>query len=368
MIKMQCKLTALSPLHIGGLESEVNNMEFFYDSRYLYHVSEGRMAQALKDEGLLEDFINFMGSGQDSLQGYLQTPPHIPKEALKERLNTKKIPLPGVPVKRINSFRLFKQDPLTGKPYIPGSSIKGALRSDILFLLMDKEVLRVKEVARAVQRSRSRDRIRIGNMINRLLECAELEHARQGPHRDWLRALKVSDAFCKDKEASSIREVKVASLNRNGSGYHWGAREASIYVEALKPGVIFTFTIEIDRWLLKVMERRRQAHFDLQDIFNNKTKLQYLDAAEQAFWEQAGIFFMIARQKSHIADGANLRLGWGSGYLGTTIGAYLDDRVKLDIGQKYYNTRYDIFPNSRKTIVENDNPVDTLGWCKAEQI
>ena len=48
MIKMQCKLTALSPLHIGGLESEVNNMEFFYDSRYLYHVSEGRMAPSVK--------------------------------------------------------------------------------------------------------------------------------------------------------------------------------------------------------------------------------------------------------------------------------------------------------------------------------
>ncbi len=368
MLKMRYKLTVLSPIHIGGLESEVNNMEFFYDSRYLYNVSEVQMAKALSDEGLMEEFINFMSSGRDSLQGYFQALPLANKEALKKRLQVKKILLTEVPIKRINSFRPFKEDPLTREPYIPGSSIKGALRGDILFLLIDKKLLKSEEIARAVQRSRGSDRRRIGNMVNRLLESADLEHTRQRQHKDWLRALKVSDAFCQDKESSSIREVKVTSLNRNGNGYHWGAREASIYVEALKPETVFTFTVEIDRWLLKVMESRRPAQFDLQDIFNNKIKFQYLDAAEQAFWNRANVSFMIAKQKSHISDGANLRLGWGSGYLGTTVGAYLNEHLRRDIGRKFYNTRYDIFPNSRKTVVVNESPVDTLGWCKVERL
>jgi CRISPR-associated protein Csm5 len=365
--KIQCLLKVLSPLHIGGLVTEVNNMDFFYDTKYLYHVSETRMAQALKEEGLIEDFINFMSSGQASLQEYLETPPYIPKEDLRKRLEGKKIALTRPPVKRINSFRLFKQDPLTRKPYIPGSTIKGALRSDILFMLMDKGALKAEEVEKTVRKSKRRDRKKVGNMVNRLLESADLQHTRPGPHRDWLRALKISDAFCRDEEPSFLQEVKVVSLNKNGKGFHWGAGGASIYVESLKPGTTFTFTMEIDEWLLQIMELARKTQFDLQDIFNNKTKLKYMRKAEQIFWEQSGIPLMNTRQEKHLADGANLRLGWGSGYLGTTIGAYLIDKVRLNIGKTFYNTRYDTFPNSRKVIVDNDIPVDTLGWCKLEQ-
>mgnify|MGYP000995268538 CR=1 FL=1 len=368
MTILQCKLTVLSPLHIGGLETEVGNMEFFYDPRYLYHVGENKMAQALKEEGLVEDFLNFMSSGRSSLQEYLQRSPDVGKKSLKKRLESKKIAMSGSVNRRINSFRLFRRDPLTAEPYIPGSSIKGALRSDILFALMEKNALRVEDVARAVQGSKRRDRKRAGSIVNRLLESADLKHARQGPYRDWLRALKVSDAFCGDNEPTSIQEIKVASINRNGRGYHWGAREASIYVDCLRPGVTFNFTVEIDGWLLRAMEERKKLQFDLRNIFNHRNRLKHMHDLEQAFWDQAGVPFMVARQKKHIDDGANLRLGWGSGYLGTTVGVFFDNRIKLDIGRKFYNARYDRFPNSRKTIVLNDGPVDTLGWCKVEQL
>ena len=205
-------------------------------------------------------------------------------------------------------------------------------------------------------------------MVSRLLETAELEHTRPGPHRDWLRGLKVSDAFCDDPEPSSIREVKVASLNKNGKGYHWGARNSSILVETIDPGTTFYFTMEIDRWLLDMMGPSRKPLFDPEELFNSTIIKKYESEPEQRFWEQCDLPLIQARQQQRFDGGTCLKLGWGSGYLNTTIGAYLSESVRLEIGQKLYHSPYNTFPNSRKVIVENGAPVDTLGWYKLEKV
>lgn len=361
MEKINCRLTVLSPLHINW--QEVNNMEFYYDQFSLCHVSEARMAQVLKEEGLVEHFINFMSSGKGSLQEYLET--HSPA-GVKEKLGGRKLFLDTPSGGRINSFYAFQQDPLAGKPYIPGSSIKGALRNDLLLLLLDQKKLSANDLEKAVKNADRRSRHRAGNIVNRLLESANFD-TRQGPHKDWLRAIKVSDAFCQEKEPSSIQEVKVASLNKNGSGYHWGAKKTTLHVETINAGTVFTFTIEIDKTLLAMMAGKNKPLVDPESIFQNPTKMNYLATAERRFWEQAELSLMNKRIEQHLSSGANFRLGWGSGYLSTSIGAFLSDQLRLSIGKNVYNTRYPVFPNSRKVVVEENTPVDTLGWCKLER-
>ena len=364
-----CSLTVLSPLHIGGSASEANTMEFYYDrkQKYLYHVSEKKIAAAFKGGGLTEDFLNFMNSGEGSLEDYLVITPYIPRESIREMLGGRKISL-KTQVGRIKTFRPLLQDPLSKRPYIPGSSIKGALRTVALLMLLDRDAYSHKEIERAVERSKFKDRQRVGkSMVRRLLETAELEHTKSGPHRDWLRSLKVSDAFCEDPEPSSIREVKVVSLNKNGKGYHWGAKGNSIFIETIDPGTTFYFTMEIDRGLLDMMGRFRKPLFDPEELFDNTIIKKYVSEPEQRFWKQCELPSIQAKEQQRFG-GTCLKLGWGSGYLNTTIGAYLSENVRLQIGQKFYRSRYNIFPNSRKVIVENGAPVDTLGWCKLEKV
>lgn len=353
-------LTLISPLHIGAANGDVGRMDFFTDRQALYPVNERRLVNVLDELGLVEHFINYSQNARPSLQDYLDRLDPAVGGALREKIITRRIPMTGD--FRVFSFRPFISDLLSGELYLPGSSIKGALRNRIMFGLLVKDKSHLNSIMKRLAERWKVDKKRAGVELDDLFQ-SKLPQARKGPHRDWLRGLKISESFANIKDISEITETKVVSLNRAEGGFHFGAHRSSIYVQTVNPGVTFEFQMVIDNQLLNMMGSLELFH----EMLNDPSKVEAFLEAEDQFWEVAGLEPMRERQDFYRKSGANLRLGWGSGYLNTSAGLHLDKNELMLIKKKYYKEDgYQIFPNSRKVVMKGSQVVDTLGWAKVE--
>lgn len=375
MAVYDCTLTPLSPIHIGDKVGELRPTEFYVENGQVHVVSEPRLVEALAELGLVENFLNYADGGFMSLQDFIGKQNATISRRLRARIATGGIPVAiqpphGGPGKdpRIGSFRPLIRDPLTGRPYIPGSSIKGALRNQQLVALLMRHRGPLDQVMGGIRTEKTSNKKQTGAELDELMRLPSRApgFGGQGPHRDWFRALKVSDAYCDEDGTSHIVEVKVISLNKGGVGHHFGARGRSICVECLKPGKVFKFTITVDDWLLEEMRRSAGTElFELSELLVNPVKVEKLHEEEEKFWTSANLEPMRRRQQEYRSAGANLRIGWGSGYLGTTVGLCLRNEERMAVKERFYpDTPYTVFPNSRKVVVNGTVPADALGWCK----
>ncbi|MDX9745948.1 MAG: type III-A CRISPR-associated RAMP protein Csm5 [Syntrophales bacterium] len=126
----------------------------------------------------------------------------------------------------LNNFTISRTsfDPTTQKPYVPGSAIKGALRTAYLNHMAKRKTVNYDR----------RDRKAADNLEKGLLEYQKLEN-------DPFRLLKVSDFYpvgpCRTRIVYAVNEKKTAS--------QFLARGPYQILEIVEPGAIFTGTIRV---------------------------------------------------------------------------------------------------------------------------
>lgn len=130
--KYKLKLTTLAPVHIGSGEKR-NSREFIYENGSYYFPDMGKLyfQACQKGPAVKRDFENFFkytvptGRSPERLIDFLR------KHRITDRnFGGFKISKMDEKIKngKLNDIHLFTRDPY-GKVYIPGSSIKGALRT-----------------------------------------------------------------------------------------------------------------------------------------------------------------------------------------------------------------------------------------------
>ncbi|PMP96302.1 MAG: type III-A CRISPR-associated RAMP protein Csm5, partial [Thermodesulfobacterium geofontis] len=227
------KIITISPIHIGDGEelipleyiegkTEVKVYPFYYLIDKLYEKYEDKIETivpllkmfAKKGElSKLEDFFSNLGVHLE------------PKYVL-----SKEVPVNG---KKIKTF--IKN---TLGPYIPGSEIKGALRTVFLFgVLKENEILRndfykilERKIREANTKNQKKEKVKI---LEKAIEEIELLVFRAGKNNDQkdaqydiFKALQISDSESLNYDYLFISSVKV--LN--------SSREIRDYCEFLKPG------------------------------------------------------------------------------------------------------------------------------------
>jgi CRISPR-associated protein Csm5 len=143
---------------------------------------------------------------------------------------------------RLGEIHLFARDAATGRPYLPGSSIKGAIRTAVVDALARESPARQSDFE-AIARQGDRDR-RAGVQF----EAAVLGNAKPGGnpdlYRDPLRQVAVSDAEI-DTEACWIHRIQIVRpQGRAGSD----PRDIVIYRDLVGPGLVerpFGMTAEL---------------------------------------------------------------------------------------------------------------------------
>lgn len=124
-------LTTLSPIFIGSGE-ELNKSMYVYNNREIMIIDERKLIkELLLRKGLYESFLNECYSGNLNLTNFLER--HLNGYKDMDIYKYKIMSYSDVKTNsKFNNINTFIKSS-NGKPYIPGSSIKGAIRTAIIY-------------------------------------------------------------------------------------------------------------------------------------------------------------------------------------------------------------------------------------------
>lgn len=359
MATYHLKLETLSPVFIGGKQgSDLNHWKFFRDANSIYVIDELKLAIALKETNKIAEFCDFISkNSQDGLKEFLNNNKWLRKEKsdlAKYFFNSDNANFPSS-----SSVKTCIKDAFL-IPYIPGSSIKGFVRTAILYDFLaniknadnEKFANLVEESLRGSKNKTADDKI-IAETISALAKQTDEEdeerHAQSSitetvskpkkesreeqSYWDILKAIKISDAYPQDKNISNI----IKGYNAKVFGSHY----IPIAFEGIKEGIELAFTIQIDNFTIEQFKNRLNR---IRGNIKNEVISNYLDKIDEKFKlknllkicskfssqivNEEGIYASsidrnyteITKFYDKIKNNSNIiRIGYGSGLLSTTI-------------------------------------------------
>lgn len=396
------RIEFLSPAHVGT-EEQLGIHDLLYRNGSLCRVRPEPLLEAISASGPLLD--QYLRSGLSGIADWLQR-----QSALLDRISLYASPTLREPRWQREPVRPFLADTMC-RPYVPGTEVKGAIRTALAWSLVDAYGARAdleRLVGRRPDRGGAsqevRDRRKAGEwLVQRLLG--------RDPNHDLLRSLRVQDST--PVSASKLAVVLVLVAARGGSGLRLmqGPRRDSEpgrytddmaqavgnFCECLDPqasGV--TVTVEFDRFLTAGRIHRRvegpvravlewddrivQAVHRWPEACNAFAR----DVAEREarWWQEAArsapqrlgrlagameAFYALLQQRMARSPAGHvfLNLGWGGGWRTKTVAESFGEAVVEQVVQRYgldRGARSRPFPKTRKVAWLGLNEFQPLGW------
>lgn len=402
-------------LHIGSEVQKLNPFEYVQTSNRVYLPHSDSLAKALKQRGYLDDYIHAIENRQP-IVGLLEN-------AFGEDWQNAKDPNNQPIFPKLFSSRKWPEGQVTdlrpmirngmGQFYIPGSSIKGAIRTAIAYhLLKHANQYQVPQQHRvSAIEEKLREKLRNGGLSKfkqkwldddlfeqSLFSNFDLSYqgknirAKLGPNTDFMRAIQVTDSqpLVEHKLVTKqgkeipynipvVAEVMVSSHYQN-----WKAKyRAPIYAEmVVKVRTEFTLSVnpEMLSWfshqegmqlpfktvddILNICQEFAQEQWDFEhDYWEDIQNKQNEQGRNLDFSEIRDIYE--AEKCPH-----SLRLGWGSGMRGTTVNLLFPDdlvsniRDACGIKAPGFNA-----PKSRRTVISHKGDIKYVpGWVKFQEV
>ncbi|OCR00147.1 type III-A CRISPR-associated RAMP protein Csm5 [Oscillatoriales cyanobacterium USR001] len=401
-------------LHIGSEVSKLSPFEYVQTESRVYLPNQEALAKALHHRGKLQEYIRRIENREeitsllkeafgDNWQNNQELEAIFPKTGISRKWTEEKI-TDLRPMIR-NGF---------GQLYIPGSSIKGAIRTAIAYyLLKHEEQYQVPEKSR-VSEIENRLRARTGQLKDNAKKAnddlmkslfSEFELFYQGrcssgkiesSNTDFMRAIKVTDSkpiikrILKSKDSRTkdknvnipvVAKVIVSSFvnTRTKEGFldKLAKYKAPIYAEmAYEVWTEFTLILDTEMlsWfrrndnmsipfttiedILKICKEFAQDQWEYEQkywksIKNNPSEDLYFDSISEEFYAQSKCPY-------------GLRIGWGSGMMGTTIDLQLNEQLRSEIRDAcgLDAPNYEA-PKSRRAVVNENGEIKFApGWVK----
>lgn len=385
-MRQKYQLETITPVHIGSGET-LNQIDGYYANGRWYHIDLDRvLAHPSTDINALTsemsqrgfrwgDYLSQRNMEPAELSAYSLDCPQSPEETeIREAIKT------------VNNC-----------PYIPGSTLKGAIRTALLgdILLNNDEVF-------------NENNQRFMNIVDQTPRgnprtehpAREIERNVFGkdPNHDLLRALQISDTTPIESDALEIGTAWTVTLNSDDQlvqkvdrGRHY-----KNFVQQIPAGQRLTFTLKIDELLFREAEKNRLNFKDFQeqnlrsiakvcrslssDIF--ATELEFFDIYELD--EVAQFYIQLEdSSKRFRKDTFLLQIGWGTGYHANTVtGVFANNfnphqemwmklRKRFRLGEsRSRRGQYDPreFPKTRRVLYRGRNPISTFGWVKVSPL
>ncbi|MEM2583009.1 MAG: type III-A CRISPR-associated RAMP protein Csm5 [Candidatus Thermoplasmatota archaeon] len=355
---MKYEVEVISPLHVGSGE-EISPLEYTVDEKF-YRIDSDSL---FKDEKFdIDGFVDDIKLGLIDIEKYKDLAKKHIKYAIEISNSARKN------IKRKDVLEFIKTG---GRIYVPGSSIKGAIRTAFLWYILKKKkelYEKMKEdLEKILTRERKPDKKYVDDEIEKKVFGKE-------PQYDIFKAIQISDGNILPTDRLKIEMVKV--LSTTSYGYTW--KNFLLFLETLKVGTKFEIDIKIDEYLTEENIARKLEFNDKIECLKNieeickKYSMQLIDY-EIDFFEKYKRndelneiinFYKNLKKK----DDLLLRLSWGAGWHSMTIGRMLQEDRDIDfLGlRKLYNLgKFSVqeFPKTRR-IVFDDKPKYPLGWIK----
>ncbi len=379
LLKKHYRLKLLSPLHIGGSE-RIPFYMIFCNGKRCYIFDEIRFGEALYNRSpqFADRFIQLAGRERANLADFLHEIFRGNNKGLIDFVEGAKAYSAEAKARPKRELHPFIRDSLY-RPYVPGTSIKGALRTAVMYVMLkrmdeverqrllvdfvERKLGEIKRDARSGQRRfLRRQEIWFGQELETSLMWKYFFDEAVGkfdPHSDIMRAVKVSDTQPLEPDSPVIEEVDV--YNR---GYATGIK---IYVETLPAGTELEFTITYDMKLLERFRTHTKERFGIpmSEIVGFLTEpIKTL----KEFTKD-----LLDYERKRIKDGftyqftgePNINLGWGGGLLSKTVDLLLPEPERAEILKLFKRRRpYYHAPSSRR-LTKDRRP---LGWGKVEEV
>jgi CRISPR-associated protein Csm5 len=401
-------------LRIGGAVDMLNPFEYVDFGGAVYLPDADLLARELRKRGHLQDYLDRIKNHQE-IGTLLKQAFGDDWAGIKSSDGRSILPirLPKWTDDEITKFRPMIRNGM-GQLYIPGSSIKGAIRTAITYYLVKhyarfntpKEQqpseleLRIRARLQAPEFNRRQavsfdDRLIIDSLFTncQLTYQNQTIAAKQGPNTDFMRAVKISDSAPLIRNNVKLKNGKIRPDNTAIAGAvtvssYFGDNDKSKYLATIYAEMVrlanTTFTITLDRQLLSWFEHQQgmKIPFDsIADIMNICQEFtQDIWDGEHDYWDAINN----SPDRDHPLDFDDiralyepeicpykLRLGWGTGMTGTTIALALPDKLRQEIRDGCCPKPAPGFdaPKSRRTVSNKSGEIKyALGWTKLELI
>lgn len=356
MTTFHLKISLLSPLHIGSGEELRAEFDFIIHSKNTYRLDVDAI------------MLDFADQFQPDSRGIFPTPGYILKK-FNSFSNPKyyRYVIKGYPRSNKIDARVHEciKD-VHDEPYLPGSSIKGALRTALAWSGWSKKNLEVNAWSR-----------------NKFQAGSQFESALFGktPNVDLLKALHVSDCFSTTaKKRLILANAQVLTKTDIGT---------PIELEALAGDIVFTGSLKIDEtYFSKAAEE--ELHFSnrkhwLDELLIRAQKHSRARIESMLKWfntidngERVVKFLDQLYSVELSSNQALIQIGWGTGWDGMTFWTHLQqDEYLFEKMLKEYNMVRkghrelgDVFPKSRRVVMQTkdgvDKPLAPFGWVLVE--
>lgn len=408
------KIQLTSPiLHIGSSVSRLNPFEYVQTAKKVYLPNQEALAKGLLKKGgrFLNDYIQAIENNENITKLLEQAfgnkwwtatdsneNPIFPENAISHKL-----------AERVTDLRPMIRNGM-GYLFIPGSSIKGAMKTAILYhLLKHPDKYKIPQTSR-VSEIEKQLKARLGELNNKRTQTfaddkimdslfSDFSLIYQGKafsgssqNTDILRCLKISDSESLIKTEVPGKTGKPIPINlpvvvevivSSRFDDYRAKYKASLYVEMVR-NVKTEFTITLDQQMLTWFKHKQGMKLP----FNNIDELlQICQEFAQEQWDYEHDYWNTIENNPQ-ASGKNLdfsnigdfyepekcpysmRLGWGSGMTGTTVGLCFDDDLRAELrdicGLKAPGFEA---PKSRRTIISSDGEIKFVpGWVKFKNL
>ena len=366
------ELEVLSPLHIGNgntlglidfivMKDRFVRINFDKLADYCYE-ADIDLAEGVEDRRFkvrhgkeeifsIEKFVEFYGIDYNEFTEYT-IPLNIEARTRETKIEVKEYIKDGM-----------------GRAYIPGSSIKGAIRTALLWSVLDEE--EIKKYC---------DELMRGGKINAKRACKRLEEKIFGnvAHEDILRVVRISDT-----EPLAVKELNVSEIKILGN-----PSPIPTYVENLRIGAKTKLDIRVDKNLLSeeiFVKNVLRDYINPGDILRvcRSFSMEYVkkqgsyrsyNAGTRQFYRELNNTINELRENE-----AMLNLGWGGGWYGKTIGLKVENYQEFTANPRDFNRfkrtlRYKLklgkrgkgfvlnFPKTRRVTIDEI----PLGWVKVK--
>jgi len=233
-INYRLEITVLTPLHVGNSVTLLQGFDFAVQGGRTYRLNE----EAILNEYWPEDPVQ-----QKRLLGQ-------PLSALLSPQDYQRHPeyfhyvLSGEP--ELGEVREHIKD-ASGRPYLPGSSLKGALRTALLRVLTAGRTFRRSDFARV---DNPHDPKEVALKAKEAAQPLEKSLLGSTANRSVLRALHLGDSAAAPLEALALWHVRMANRRQVAMPTPPGSKPLIVAVEAIRPGTVLTATLRLDTWLL----------------------------------------------------------------------------------------------------------------------
>jgi len=384
---MKCEIKLLSPLHIGN-GNELKMIDFYLDEQEnkVRFIDFEKFIDFCLEKNIdltKETRHNEYKTGKDfSITKFMKKKQLDPKDfasysvsAIIEKRN------------RESEFAI-KEFIKCGDAYIPGSSIKGAIRTAIMWYYLNKRPDGKEIIFEGLEPWLRKSRIS-SHLLKSIDDNISAVVFGKDPRSDIFRILRVSDTNLIGMSCLEVSEIRVVG----------NPQEIPIYIENMKVDTELNFEFNFDELLLNDKEACSCfKNIDSLNLMNIKSVFKacndfsknIIEKNLEYSWENYKCDATVDELKSLLKQVKNcndkeaiLRIGWGGGWYSTTVGLILETlprfttpmkgspknwelergtlRERFNLGRKSGTNRYSFdFPKTRRVTIENKS----LGWVK----